>query len=210
MGEYARFSGREIKIGTWEDMYYLRFSQRGLISPLAGNVDPACDEALSLRFRFPWPDEDAIEPGGFEDFRRSVTVWGAAMPKGVSHYSVQFVAQAGYLCSLPCPESEGPHPVGVHRNGFAGAVRLTQQKLLADGRLVPVCTCGGCGASWRLEDSDEIQALAQSFLDEGQSRRKDSWVERGGEKVFVGHEFWHKIANRILAGAGMPRLSDLQ
>jgi hypothetical protein len=182
-------------------MYYLRADQRHMVEPIHGNVNPSKD-ALAIRFRFPWPDEDGTEPGGFNgDYQRSITVPGATVTDGVKHYTTQFRADAGYVMTLFCPE--GPRPPGtegltIHRNGFPGAVRLTQQKFLADGRLVPVCMCGGCESLWRLEEPDEIMALAQAFLDEGERRRKDSWLE-SGEKV--GHVFWHTIAQRILEGA---------
>lgn len=198
MGEYAKRSsdGVEIKIGTCEDMYYLRAEQRHSVIPQSGNVNPSSREALSLRFRFPWPDEDNVQPGEFQPYMRALTVPGFSVPAGVEHHTVQFAAQAGYLLSLPCPEGT-PDP-RIHRNGFAGAVQLVQQKLLADGRLVPVCRCGGCGAAWRMEDQGEIEALAVAFRAEGDRRRKDAWTDSG---EFVGHEFYHAIADRILLGS---------
>jgi len=165
MGEYARRKrdGANIKIGTCENMYYLRADQRHLVQGTQGNVDPNSKDALSIRFRFPWPDEDRTLPGEFENYDRAVTVYGASASQDVEHYSVQFVARAGYLVSLPCPEGPNTHGLTIHRNGFAGAVQLSQQKLLADGRLVPVCRCGGCGTAWRMEDPAEIEALAVRF-----------------------------------------------
>jgi hypothetical protein len=206
MGEYAKYGGQEIKIGTCETMYYLRADQRMMVRCMSGNVDPV-RQATEIRFRFPWPDEDHIQPGAFQDYNRAIAVPGAMVPEGVEHYRVQFSASAGYLVSLPCPETHGttpglettlPNGVKVARNGFSGAVKLTQQKILADGRIVPVCMCGGCGALWRMEGEDEIRALADAFIAEGERRRNDSWREDGRK---IGHEFWHKIAERILTGA---------
>lgn len=211
MGEYARrlSDGQNIKIGTCESMYYLRADQRHLVKGERGNVDPNSSDALSIRFRFPWPDEDHIEPGSdeFHDngYERAIQVRGMQAPIGVEHYTVQFSAHAGYLVSLPCPEGVDACTDGlrtsvngltVHRNGFSGAVKLVQQKLLADGRLVPVCQCGGCGAKWRVEDPSEIEALAVAFRAEGDSRIRQSRDQNPGEG-----RFWHQIADRILAGA---------
>ncbi len=203
MGEFASYSGEQLKIGTMEDMYYLRLDQRQLVGRIRGNVDVNSDDVYSLRFRFPWPDEDDQPPGvvGHERFERSVALWGMTVPEGVDHHSIQFRNDAGYLCSLPCPEGPGPHPVKIHRNGWSGAVHLAQQKLLRDGRIVPVLRCGGCGGKWRVEEPNEIAAIAEWFLDEGEKKRNDSWYGEGDAKQFVGHEFWHKIASRILAGA---------
>lgn len=205
MGEYAlRLSDRtEVKIGTCEDMYYLRADQRRQVSAIPNSLDPNSDVALSIRFRFPWPDEDGTAPGEFDPFERGVTVPGYTAPSSTDHGMVQFVARAGYVVSLPCPEGLHeqkltPHGPQIHRNGFVGAVQLVQQKLLKDGRLVPVCRCGGCGAAWRLEDANEIEALAVAFRVEGDRKRKGSWTDAG---EFVGHEWWHAVADRILSGA---------
>lgn len=198
MGEYANFNGKQIKIGTCEDMHYLRYNQRRYVDHIEGNVDPSNDqECLSIRFRFPWPDEDDVQPGEFDNYNRSIAV-DIGMPSTVEHFNIQFCADAGYLVSLPCPES-GKCPVPFARNGFSGAVRLAQQKLLADGRLVPIMQCGGCGSKWRIEDEAEITALADWCFQEGNRRRRDSRIVETGEEV--GHLFWHKIAQRILAGA---------
>jgi hypothetical protein len=204
VGEYAirKCDGAEIKIGTCEDMYYLRADQRHQVTPLDGNADPGEDDvATALRFRFPWPDEDRTPPGEFERYDRAVWAPGVATPAGVEHYSVQFVARAGYLVSLPCPESlPGQMFAGVHigRNGFAGVVQLVQQKLLADGRLVPVCRCGGCGTAWRVEEPADIEALAVAFRSEGDRAERDGRHNGTGA---ADRAWWDQIADRILAGA---------
>lgn len=148
MGEYAKLigSGEEVKIGTCEDMLYLRADQRHRVWPQSGSVDPARD-AAELRFRFPWPDEDNIGPGGFDDPFRKLRV-DIAPPEGFEHGIVQFVASAaGYNVSLPCPEGPSEHGLHVHRNGFAGASFLCQQRLI-DGVLMAVFECA-CGRKWR-------------------------------------------------------------
>ncbi len=162
MGEYALLGDDRVKIGTCEDMYYLRADQRHRVTAEPNSVDPCGEEAYELRFRFPWPSEDHRLPGDFEDYAKAVQVPRLPVPAGVEHYTVQFKADAGYLISLPCPE--GPdNPLDIHRNGFRGAVLLKQQKLLRDGRLVPVCRCGGCGAAYRIEEPMEIHDIAEAF-----------------------------------------------
>lgn len=210
MGEYARrlSDGTEIKIGTCEDMYYLRAEQRSLLEGIPHSVDPNGPCMVGARFRFPWPDEDNILPGEFDNYDRAIAIDAPA--DDVTHHTVQFTAQ-GYVVSLPCPESLPgltlwpPNGPVIHRNGFPGRVQLTQQKLLADGRLVPVLRCGGCHAAWRLEDPADIEALAVAFRSEGDRRKRDSWIEGPDGREYVGGEFWHKIADRILAGAGIPK-----
>jgi hypothetical protein len=96
--------------------------------------------------------------------------------------------------------------VAIHRNGFPGAVLLVQQKRLTDGRLVPVCSCGGCGHRYRIEDPAEIEALAVAFRSEGDER------ERLGRHNGTGaqdRKFWDAIADRILEGAGLAAASNV-
>jgi len=64
-GEYAFYDGRRIKIGTGEQMYHLRAGRVRLVQPDPGSsVDPGRD-AARLLFRFPWPEKDGTEPGGY-------------------------------------------------------------------------------------------------------------------------------------------------
>ncbi len=84
MGEYAKYNGREVKIGTCENQYYLRADQARSVQPLRGNVDPVKD-AAAIRFRFPFPDEDQVGPGAFKDPFRVVEVNALLSPLLVKH-----------------------------------------------------------------------------------------------------------------------------
>ncbi len=207
MGEYANFGGSSVKIGTCEDMYYLRYDQRHRVTPQRGSVRPV-EDAEALRFRFPWPDEDDVQPGSFDRYDRSVAVRGIMPPDGVKHYNVQCSAQAGYVMSIPCPESteyaDGPHggrqrgDLRVARNGFHGSVLLRAQKFVPDVGLVPILACGGCGAMWRTEGRHEIEAIAVALRSEADLLQ----LEDGelGE-----HAKWlHKVADRVLDGLAVP------
>lgn len=194
MGEYAKYRGESVKIGTCEDMYYLRHGQRGQVAREHGNVDPVAD-VLALRFRFPFPDEDHIEPGHFESYGRFVHVPSGWRPTDATfdHDSVQFTSPVGYLLSIPCPESgQVPDGVRVHKNGWRGDFLLVQQKQIADGRVVPVLQCGGCGAKFRLEDAREIDALRVAFRSYGDYR-----VLQSRDKDPAEGKFWHTVADRI-------------
>jgi hypothetical protein len=135
MGEYATHAGQSVKIGTCEDMYYLRYDQRHQVTPERGSVDPVADAGV-LRFRFPWPDEDHCEPGSAFNgqFERGVIVPGYAPPADAEHY-------AGH----------------AHTH-----VKLTAQRYRPGIGLVPVLRCE-CGAMWREEERREIDALAVTF-----------------------------------------------
>lgn len=210
MGEYARYRGEPVKIGTCESMYYLRAEQRHDVKAMPGSLDPV-KHAGAIRFRFPWPDEDGTPPGGegFSDYDRSVCVPGYSCPEGINHGTVQFRASPGYLVSLPCPESPawqadrlvGARDIRVARNGYRGAVHLVQQKLVAGVGLVPVLRCGGCGSAWRVEDRHSIEEIAVAFRSEADRRKlaAERHPEYDPELDTTG-DWWHAVADRILAG----------
>lgn len=207
MGEYATFRGESVKIGTCEDMYYLRHEHRHMVTPERGNVDPVAG-VCGLRFRFPWPDEDATaEPGRDDDghrYDRSVAVDLDLSSATFEHYAVQFVAHAGYVTSLPCPESpEGARlPFTIHRNGFSGRYHLCQQKQLMDGRLVPIMKCGGCGAKFRLEDPAMIEAVVVALRAEADRLQRLWRMHPQFDGSTDGAATWyHTVADRVAAGA---------
>jgi hypothetical protein len=112
LGENAVYQGHRVKIGTCEDMLYLRADQAALVERDYRSLDPV-REREAVRFRFPWPDEDGTEPGAFGDPFRVLGVEGARAPDGVEH-----------------------------RGGCdGGTVRLFQVRWW-EGLLVPVCRCG--------------------------------------------------------------------
>jgi len=175
MGEHTQYQGDTIKIGTCENMYYLRADQRHLV--------PEYDFALDVeRFRFPFPDEDDIEPGAFEDHGRGVKIPGYALPETLSgdeHGIVQFIASAGYNVCLPCPE--GPNQIEglkVHRNGWNGAP-VVRQQALRGGLWVTLVSCGACGCLHRLDTITDAEPVIEAFLTEAARtewrRSSDDW-----------------------------------
>ena len=192
MGEHALYNGRRIKVGTCEDMYYLRYSQASLVEAVDNSVDPVRDRE-ELRFRFPWPNEDDMEPGEIDgELHRSVAVPGLTMPAFTEHGTVQFSATPGYLVSLPCPEGnqkgEGEHRIG--RNGFAGALRIVQQKP-SGADLLLVVMCGGCRAKVWL-DWQGAEPIVLACLAQARNHRPDS----------APYKWWHTITERITVGYG--------
>ena len=204
MGEYAECGGRRVKIGTCEEMYYLRYDQREQVQHLHGNVDPVRD-AHELRFRFPWPDEDGIAPGGkFHEngYERSVWVPGLIVPDTLKgeHYNIQFTARQGYLISLPCPEGWGRDTVivagesaRIARNGFRGAVRLCEQRPDKAGVLGVILECGGCGLKWRCSDWTDAEPVVVALRAEADNRNR---AQAGDD------HWWHTVADRVAAGYG--------
>jgi hypothetical protein len=199
MGEYAtNRKGNQIKIGTCESMYWLRWSQRDQVKPDAHSLNPA-DVADRLRFRFPWPDEDGIEAGEFENPDRKLPIDGYVIPADVDHRNVQFTSTKGYNLVIPCPEGHpeavtvSGEPVKIHRNGFAGSVFLSATRWRPSIGLVPVLECA-CGAMWREEGRPEIEAIAAALR---------AMADRFEQRNQTGHaRLYHACADRVLAGIG--------
>jgi hypothetical protein len=204
MGEHATFQGQTIKIGTCENLYYLRHDQRHLIERYDFSPD-------DFRYRFPFPDEDHLEPGQFDDHGRGIRIPGGySLSDQPDHGIVQFTAYAGYNLCIPCPEQFGhaglgPVPVelpdggtiGVHRNGFNGSPKITQQREL-DGLLWTIVDCGSCGGKWRLT-LEQAAAVADLFLDEATRReyRQGDYVDVHSVDTQIQYA---QIAGRILSG----------
>lgn len=193
MGEYATYCGQSIKIGTCEDMLYLRADQAKSVRRESGSVDPIAN-AESIRFRFPFRWEDDRKPGSYEDPFKRVSIPGMFAPEELreEHYSVQFTASQGYVMSIPCPEGCGEHTpsswggrdttvngVKVHRNGFAGSVFISQQKLV-DGQLWPILECA-CGLKWRVPE-DEAATLLDALDAAAKSER---------QREEISHRHWN-------------------
>lgn len=215
MAELADYRGERIKIGTCEDLYYLRADQaRDVQFP---------HPWTPFRFRFPFPDEDDIEPGAFEDYNRGVRVFGMVPGEGVQHYTVQLRSQIGYLASIPCPEAHEYRDqndrsrtvidgLTVARNGFNGGVRLHQQRHL-DGLLVAVVGCS-CGARWRLPTLEYarplLDALAAMDQHERDDRLKASWHHQDIEPYPASHQtFPQQLAERVLQGYDRDYIASL-
>ena len=187
MGEYATYLGRRIKIGTCEDMYYLRPDQIHLVAP---------DTPLNLthsRFRFPFPDEDDRRPGDFTDYDRGLSVWGYTVPDGVEHYRVQFKADAGILVNLPCPYSTDGRTGDLRYmfNGFRGPARIVQQRVWA-GVWATVLACGPCGSRFRLPDLASAKPLLDAI---DQQIALDTADDRTSSVLL-----WRAVADRIERG----------
>ncbi len=210
MGEYATYKGQQIKIDTCESMYYLRAEQAHQVKPERGSVNPVT-QAEHIRFRFPFPQEDGIEPGAFANFDYGLGVSGVDVPEGVEHYTLQFTrnypSSGGILLSTPCPFSAAGKASGLKftLNGFSGQVVIKQQKLVG-GKLVLVCECGGCGAAYRLpelEDANDVIAALEKEAAHGDHQHRLA-QERSKEKLTSRGDYYREVIRRIVAGYTEP------
>lgn len=178
MGEYAKRKGdgEEIKIGTCETMYYIRYEDRDKVSALPGNVDLKRAHEYGLRFRLPLIPEDGLQPGEYDGafpkkIRLSKHVQDPRCPTNASNlkdFKIEGAhpgtitlrhEESGIQVSFPCyhgekiPENMGPDYARIRfgLNGARHAAELAYVKAVkVDGqdRVVPVICCAHCGDEW--------------------------------------------------------------
>ena len=162
MGEYAKrkIDGCEVKIGTCESMYYLRYEQR---NEVVYNFQPNKGKHTEWLWRIPVPFEDNMLPGDYE--------YGGLLKDGYIPYLLklkqptgdfekflvdnpgtcqQVVEKLGMLINLPChhgvalPKAEG---FKFFWNGKRDALHLCfltdYEKELRVG-----IKCNACGKMW--------------------------------------------------------------
>lgn len=167
MGEYAtrRADGQKIKIGVCEDLFYLRIEDAHKVAPLPGNVDASVE--TGLRFRLPYPDEDELGPGEYEDYARGLRLY-RTVKDGKHAWSEDFAPAwladadpgtlqlrheaSGLLVSVPCHHGERLPDVGpnmtAHWNGKGHSIELYAVKRCPSATVLPVVRCRHCGTKW--------------------------------------------------------------
>ena len=211
MGEYAirKSDGQEIKIGTCEQMYYLRADQVDLIRPLnENNVNPqSAAQAEKIRFRFPFPQEDRNAPGEFEDYDYGLGLYGIEPPEDIEHSFLQFTRNypqaGGITLSTPCPRSKEGKAAGlkINYNGYNGPVAIHSQRLVG-GKLVLIMRCGDCGALWRIPTLEDAQPVLKVLVD--YAAKEDAQHKRDEEhhkcKMTNRGDYYREVSRRIVAG----------
>lgn len=213
--------GQNVKIGTCESMYYLRFDQRGEVTYPWPTLTDDPDQLDPFLYRFPDPKEDGTLPGEYE------SAWGGiklSIPgfwanfEGIEHGAIQATTTSGYLFNLPCPEGNPDSYVGpygkapqMHRNGGTTTVVVTAQRW-CEGRLVLVVSCAGCGHQIRLTELTDTVPILEALQRLGEAGIREAELWRGGRdttdearaqvqtNMAKQAGYWFEIAKRITAG----------
>jgi hypothetical protein len=219
MGEYVKHSKHgEIKIGTCENLYCTRFEQMkndlSLLSKLEGNdyPDSYVENNSGYRFRFPFPDEDEINMGSYQDSDKHLTVmvprkfWDQVSGENHERKCLSFSDNGSHNINVmvPCPyspEFKTAHSSFNQTNGFFpssgysiesyGLVGIVQQKFV-DNELQVVLVCPYCGIRYRVDRS------GAAFL--VRSIRMFHYRKDDGN-----YSFWRKVCERIIKGYQMKK-----
>jgi len=168
MGEYAtrKSDNERIKIGTCEMMYYLRLEDRSNVNPETNSLDLA--KETGLFWRLPFPDEDNILPGGYENHNRGLRLYKKRETPGIQpdsyddfepqelvkdHGTIQLRHDCGLMVNMPCYHGlalpDYPPDGKCFWNGKSWFFELSYVKELSDGKIMPIVTCRHCGRMWR-------------------------------------------------------------
>ena len=204
MGEHVKLRGETVKLGTCEDLYYTRFEQlKAMVSEcqeMPGNMPPEeyLNPAHGWRYRFPFPDEDDVGIGEYQDYDKAVTI---SVPLDApialdaeSHRSVyrSIGVGEGYgynvNARIPCPASKKMPELWCNGNVVDYfPLQIIQQKPLPSGVVAVVLRCGWCKAGFRLEELDEVTYLVDL-------------LRKRCPPQDANYPYWNTIADRVLAG----------
>ena len=184
MGEYAKriTDGVVVKIDTCENMYYLRYEDRDMVSKENHSLNPA--NTLDLFWRLPFPDEDKIKVGEYENHSRGELLYNQEKgsyqwPKSVEFPGIiQLKHPSGLLVNVACYHGEQlPERAKDFKpfwNGKGNFWELTSVKNTKTG-IVPVISCHHCKKMWSCE-WDEVLPYIQ---DEQLSKRLKLYQQVG-------------------------------
>ncbi len=181
MGEYAKFNGEEIKIGTCECMYYLRYEHRNFVQPLPHSLNPAT--AKNLFWRLPFPDEDHFGPGNYEDFNRGVRLYNKekgdfrdeSALKNPGKIQLRH-SESGLLANIKCYHGmklpENSDDARFHWNGKGHSFELAHIKN-SDTGIRAVYKCRHCNGLW---STDEWDDMLDYILDDELKKRLRAYI----------------------------------
>ena len=177
MGEYAEHNGERIKIGTCEEMFYLRYEDRNKVRQVEGSLDPTYE--MNLFWRLPFPDEDNVRPGYYNLYNRGEPLIGFDIEGAKEHPGIIQARHAcGILVNIPCLHGHLPEETGdlkVCWNGRAGwFFELSAVKNTKEGMKAAI-SCRFCHKTW----SGDIEEIIECVKDTELKSRLKNYMAAG-------------------------------
>ena len=147
MGEYAfrKSDKAEVKIGTCNSMYYLRWDNRkDIVYPYS---------LLDVSFRLPFPDEDNVRIGEYDVYDRSIPLVNYMPFTQLEHGNIWLHHISGMRVEVPCyhgckaslAQNMKPTLVSVTHNNVSPSFHLMRVKHSCTyNKLCPVIKCAWC------------------------------------------------------------------
>lgn len=228
MGEYIKLDGELYKLGTCEDLYYVRFEQlaqwvcSGRAAYTPGNDQPANylgnGDQSPYRFRFPFPDEDGREPldtGSGFNFGRGLLVKVAPELAQIGCEELATFAACRRSYENPghdsprfqtiCPNAEQQDTLRAQwHKDLAGWLEIRQQRPFG-GALWVVVGCPFCGHLSRLMPSEGEKFADQvAKQDNRQNRLPVDWAEVA-QRIRAGYADNNPVQSLIALGWLKPK-----
>ena len=182
MGEYATrtIDNQEIKIGTCSSMYYLRYEDRTKVNPQRGSLNPAQEN--NLRFRIPFPDEDHILPGDYDNYNRGYALHGYSAPDLIKYPgNMQLRHDSGLLLNINCYHGEKlperTEEIKPFWNGKAWYFYELKHIKNTNEGIKPVIGCRYCSEMWLCDWSDIMDYITDEAL-------KEKFINYSGDEFF--------------------------
>jgi hypothetical protein len=193
MGEYARrkSDGQEVKIGTCESMYYLRYEDRDKVEAISykGSFVPLPFKGGNLFWRLPFPDEDDVQIGEYQPFHRGIRLFKTELDHRQEKVYVEFkdlstaddpgIIQlrhpgAGLLASVNCyhgnklPNSTAEVRFDWNGRGHHLELAFVKNHIAEDKSevVLPVVRCRFCQHMWRYSWDEILPYVSESRLRE--------------------------------------------
>jgi len=169
MGEYAirKSDGATIKIGTLENMYYLRYQDKNDVKLISGNY-------FGTNWRIPFTDEDPILPGNYLQHDRGLPLNGYHSKELANNPGQTSIVSKdnGIMITMKCYHGE-KLPASTDEVKFSfptiGKTDYYQISMIKHfcGKIEPIIKCSLCNKLWLAEWSEIIQFVS----DEGMVER---------------------------------------
>ena len=169
MGEYLKYKGEPVKLGTCESLYYTTYEQykkafeSGDLEKMEGNDEPENYLNGSYMFRFPFPDETKVKIGDHEPFNRGYKL---QVPKGPEIFHGEIFLRTGGPAigiNLPCPQTKEFTAMNLKVTDWDKYLSFLQIEVVyqkpINGHLETVIRCPWCGELTRL-GSENLEILA--------------------------------------------------
>jgi hypothetical protein len=167
------YDERLVKLCTGSYCYYIRYEDRLKVNPLLNNID--CSKELNLYWRLPYPDEDSLKIGEYQDPNWIYPLHDFAVESADRHAGmIQLNHDSGLHINLVCYHGiklpAGSREMQAFWNRKASFFALCAVKNTQAG-LKAVVKCVYCGKGW----TTELENVLPFIFDKELKRRFEAY-----------------------------------